>query len=91
MHRGSISERLLGAHRSLIRAMKRIDLLRLIRVSARARGIVVTEREGGNHTKFTVGSVNFVVGRHRELKSWETRQILQALAREFGEGWWKSE
>jgi len=70
--------------------MKRIDVLRLIRARARAQGVLITEREGGSHTKLTVGSATFVVGRHRELKPWETREILQALEGEFGEGWWKS-
>jgi hypothetical protein len=71
--------------------MKRIELLRLVRAEARRRGFTITEREGGRHTKLTVGSTSLIVGRHRELKPWESREILRTLESEFGEGWWKSE
>ena len=71
--------------------MKRIDLLRKIRRKARESGISITESEGGSHTKLTVGKTFFIIGRHRELKPWETREILQILVDEFGERWWKSE
>jgi 16S rRNA U516 pseudouridylate synthase RsuA-like enzyme len=64
--------------------------MRLIRNMARSKGVPVTESEGGSHTKLTVGSTKLIIGRHRELKPWETRAILQTLENEFGRGWWKS-
>lgn len=71
--------------------MKRIDLMRLIRNRARILGVPITESEGGSHTKLTVGNTRLIVGRHREIKPWEMRAILQTLENEFGQGWWKNE
>lgn len=65
--------------------------MRLIRQRAQRIGLEVTESEGGSHTKLTVGNAKLVVGRHRELKPWETRAILRTLENEFGKRWWESE
>ena len=66
-------------------------MLRRIRRRARELGRVVTESEGGRHTKLTVGNTKLIIGRHRELKPGEARAILRILEDELGNEWWKSE
>ncbi|MBP7903560.1 MAG: hypothetical protein KAZ54_04725, partial [Candidatus Planktophila sp.] len=67
--------------------MKRRDLLRRIRREAKACGVEVTEREGGSHSRITVGKTSVRIPRHVEINIETARSIMRDLDKEFGKGW----
>jgi mRNA interferase HicA len=67
--------------------MKRRELLRKIRQEARLQGKIVTESEGGRHSKITVGKTSVSVPRHSEINIDTARGIMRDLEREFGKEW----
>jgi hypothetical protein len=69
--------------------MKRIDLIRAIRRSARLKGIEVTFREGGNHTIATLGNCVAEIPRHREIPYGTVRKIMKDLEPTLGDRWLK--
>jgi mRNA interferase HicA len=69
--------------------MRRKELLRRIREEAKRCKKEVTEREGGSHTKLTVGSTSVRIPRHVQLNIETARGIMRDLDEEFGKGWSK--
>lgn len=67
--------------------MKRRDLLRAIEKSAVESGKTFTLREGGAHTKVTVGKTSLSIPRHREIAHGTARNIVRALEGDLGRGW----
>jgi hypothetical protein len=63
--------------------------MRIIRSEARKQRVVVTESEGGSHTKLTVGNTVLRIPRHSVLNMVTARAILSSLDKEFGKGWSK--
>lgn len=56
--------------------MRRKELLRRIREEAKRCKKEVTEREGGSHTKLTVGSTSVRIPRHVQLNIETARGIM---------------
>jgi ribosomal protein S25 len=69
--------------------MKRRELLKRIRHEAKRCKKVVTESEGGSHTKLTVGKTSVRIPRHVQINIETARGIMRDLDEEFGKGWSK--
>lgn len=70
--------------------MRRRDLLKRIRVAAKAQGLALEElREGSHHTIFRVGGLQFPVPRHNEINEYTAQAIMKDLDAELGEEWWR--
>lgn len=67
--------------------MKRRDLIIIIRGAAKAQGLSYTLREGGAHSRVTVGSAVVSIPRHSEIATRTVRSIVKALESELGRGW----
>ena len=59
--------------------MKRTDLMKRLRQHASAVGQEMVVREGGNHTKVTIGAARTVVPRHREINERTAKAILKQM------------
>jgi mRNA interferase HicA len=59
--------------------MKRTDLMKTLRASARSRGLEMSELEGGKHTKVMIGEVWTTIPRHREINEHTAKAILDHL------------
>lgn len=58
--------------------MKRGDLVKRLRQTAKAKGLELeTVREGANHTLYRIGSKQFPVPRHREINEMTAQGILK--------------
>jgi hypothetical protein len=66
-------------------------LLKRISGAARAADGVelVMVREGGRHTVYRCGEVQFTVPRHTEINELTAAGILRELEPVFGTGWWQ--
>lgn len=59
--------------------MKRVELLKTIANWAKANGYAFTTKEGGRHTKITVGDKRTVIPRHSEIAENTAKNILKQL------------
>ena len=70
--------------------MKRRELLKKITAAARSRGLALEQiREGANHTIFGIGDYHFPVPRHTEINEYTAQAIMNDLADQLGEDWWR--
>ena len=59
--------------------MKRRDLLKALKVEAKASGLDYREEEGANHTKVWIGDRQTVVARHTEINEITAKAILKHM------------
>lgn len=57
--------------------MKRRDILKQLSKIAKSKGYELELKEGGNHTKVTIGSWSTVLPRHNEIKENLAKSILK--------------
>ena len=57
--------------------MKRRDLIRELEKIAKARGATIEFKEGGKHTKVTIGRWSEPIPRHREINELLAKAILR--------------
>jgi hypothetical protein len=57
--------------------VKRTDLMKKLRETAKAKGLVAVEVEGAKHTKVTIGDKTFTVPRSREINEFTAKGILK--------------
>lgn len=70
--------------------MKRQVLLSRIAEAARKNGATWQwEREGGNHTIYTLNGTTIPIPRHREIGERLANNIFGECEETFGKGWWK--
>ena len=67
--------------------MKRHELLRKIKAEAKKHRKLITQSEGGSHTKLTVGRTSVRIPRHNTINIETARDVLRELDQEFGKGW----
>lgn len=51
--------------------------------------MVVTESEGGKHTKFYIDGKRVIVPRHNEINEMTAQAILKQCEPIFGKDWWR--
>jgi mRNA interferase HicA len=64
--------------------VRRAELLRTLKTVARSHGAELQQvREGGSHTVFRCGPVQFTVPRHTEINERTARALLRHVANEL--------
>lgn len=67
--------------------MKRRDLLKCLRVIARAAGMeLIFVREGINHELWEMADVRLLIPRHREINEYTARAIIKRAEEVTGDG-----
>jgi hypothetical protein len=70
--------------------VKRRDLLKRIAAKAASANISwVLEREGANHSVYTLGSQTIPVPRHRDINDMTAEGIFKECEAQLGARWWK--
>ncbi|AKU15731.1 type II toxin-antitoxin system HicA family toxin [Luteipulveratus mongoliensis] len=69
---------------------QRRALIKQISKAARAADLTwEVEREGGNHTVYSLDGVRIPIPRHTEIGEGLTAAIRKQAAEKLGEGWWR--
>lgn len=64
-------------------------LIKQMRKEARAKGIEIRERQGGNHEIFYLDDVIIPIPRHNDLEKNTARQIIKEASVKLGKDWLK--